>query len=1743
MGNTTSSAIALPVDPPTYSRRRRIELSRLIGCGSVVDEGAGEAPQIEEKAYYSDQPRPIPPPAYSVSPNPSHPLDVMAQDYAQFLRDYPDYSLTVPLDSLRDTQYTRLELQGETYVDYTGGGMYPEMLITSLDDFLKTNVLGNTHSVNNSSALSMKCADEARQATLKFFGVSDDEYSVVFTPNATGALKLVGESYPFQSDGSFILSADSHNSVHGIRLFALNKGVTPVYIPTSNVGGIDPTEAKTVLEQYKPQSPARALFVLTAQSNATNSKLDLSLIKYAKNLGYDTMVDSAAWVPCSPFNLLEVGADAMCVSFYKMFGYPTGLGALVAKSDFLMNVLDRPWFGGGTINLVQAPGTYMIRSFKPHERFEDGTINYASMKAITMGLNFLSQYQPYTGVRISIIMNYVAEVIPKITHEDTDKEVAKIVSCPPGPPLTKIGEHDPKTGTITGLLFYDRTGKLLPVSFIEFAAAKNNISLRAGCLCNPGGVAAMMGIQQEMAKLGPHIHCKEQWERELKRELGIIRISWGLVSNFQDAWKVLQFIRLLGNQAAMDKLWKMYKDTPRPAPPFSMEIYMHNIPTEYYNKYSLKIVLAKHLHGSNFPNVKANFELDLIPFNHNRRTCWGYFTLADLHVAERFLEIYGEPRPRQFIDVGGLHIHFRASRHSPQPETLELLSRSRWVDPEGEIEQLRRNEKLSSNPLPVKAVQFGWMCRDRIFSIEGEEWLRPCNLIFDPERHELQITFPRTKEQVNTHVVAIRHTSISTASAHMIGGQSVVWFQLDVPPLFLRRKADNTHFYRMSNLPFKSLHQRATPFISLALRIIFVHNDLARFLDLAKIAGLPQVQGYQVVAKHRRLFANKLLDCVDREIQALEWEVAFQLEGLLRNLDLNALELLGILPRVKSLLKTHKSSYVVTLLKTFAGEVRNLSCSGSDTLKTVLACLDGCHHGIIDQPSLIPLPQEGILYQSYHVTVTPTAMFLAGPFFEKSNRVIRRYQQAHQGSFLRVDFREEGGLRYRDDRDIIRRAFIRDRLGPILKDRLLVAGREFQFLAYSQSALREHSAWFCRPFIDAELGEMNAAKIIQSLGTFEGLAYDPELMRCPARYAARLSQAFTTTETATVKVNNSDIKRIEDVKTRHGKVKYTFTDGSGDISEDLAKEIWSVVGPRNTISTDNFPRAYQIRFGGAKGMVSVDHRLKGTRTIAIRPSMIKFDVPETHDKTTQIEIARAILGPTPYHLNRPLITILEGLGVRVEELEELQAQAVSETQHATDSLNNAATLLETHGLGSSFRLATILRNLQKLGIQALQNDPFYDQLLRVSIYHTLRDLKNGARIPIPDAWTLVGVADTHHFLEEKEIFACIKKPDGEVTYLEGHVLVSRSPCVHPGDVQIAIAIGRPPENSPFAEEPLPNTVVFSIKGNRPLPSCLGGGDLDGDVYSLLPLAVHKHLIPMRYFEPAKYPAAERKTLDRPSTMEDVADFVMEYIISDVVGIIATNWMVIADQSQFGIQDRACLRLAKLHSDAVDYQKTGNAVNLTDLPKLKFPKPDWSAPETVEPDSVNYYKSQSAVGRLYQAINLNHHEPSLPANPFNDTPLPVRDESLLGALRRRVSELISLDAIPTNVIIEQYFSWFSDELLQVASECSLIHRHSKPLHEAELVIGTITQKTSETRMRKNNMSKLRELTDGLVRRIRWVLEGDEGKSAQEYLQDSWFAWNLTFDDQRRKKFGARAFGWIALGGILDAIQLLEEQITN
>jgi RNA-dependent RNA polymerase len=274
--------------------------------------------------------------------------------------------------------------------------------------------------------------------------------------------------------------------------------------------------------------------------------------------------------------------------------------------------------------------------------------------------------------------------------------------------------------------------------------------------------------------------------------------------------------------------------------------------------------------------------------------------------------------------------------------------------------------------------------------------------------------------------------------------------------------------------------------------------------------------------------------------------------------------------------------------------------------------------------------------------------------------------------------------------------------------------------------------------------------------------------------------------------------------------------GVGTISTELAGEIWRLQhdGRLRRKSRGVHPRTFQIRFGGSKGMLSVDYKLQG-RVLCIRPSMTKFDSP-----SLAIEIAKSFEKPTKMVLNRPMIMLLEGLGVDAKHFLDLQRSAVQETKSAAEEISSAIYMMESYGLGTSFKLGSVWNNLSRkldLSFRTMCSDEdlFTMRILDYSVNHVIRELKHHARIPVPNSWTLPGVADVHDYLQEGEIFACVQElPDHPSLYLEGVCLITRSPVIHPGDVQMVRAIGKPPKGSPYDMEPLKNSVVFSVKGGH-----------------------------------------------------------------------------------------------------------------------------------------------------------------------------------------------------------------------------------------------------------------------------------------------------------------------------------------
>jgi len=152
-------------------------------------------------------------------------------------------------------------------------------------------------------------------------------------------------------------------------------------------------------------------------------------------------------------------------------------------------------------------------------------------------------------------MHYLVSSLSKLRH-NTGTPALRILSATPSRRLKSVGEQS-DTGSIISLIFLDSFGDMLPNSFIEYSASKLNISLRTGCMCNPGGAAALLGIQEDMKRLYEGITLQD-FECAVGHELGVVRISLGLASNFQDAWTVVRFAELIAAERTRNILWGHY---------------------------------------------------------------------------------------------------------------------------------------------------------------------------------------------------------------------------------------------------------------------------------------------------------------------------------------------------------------------------------------------------------------------------------------------------------------------------------------------------------------------------------------------------------------------------------------------------------------------------------------------------------------------------------------------------------------------------------------------------------------------------------------------------------------------------------------------------------------------------------------------------------------------------------------------------------------------------------------------------------------------------------------------------------------------------------------------------------------------------------------------------------------------------------------------------------------------------------
>ncbi|KAJ3041241.1 hypothetical protein HK097_002362 [Rhizophlyctis rosea] len=583
--------------------------------------------------------------------------------------------------------------------------------------------------------------------------------------------------------------------------------------------------------------------------------------------------------------------------------------------------------------------------------------------------------------------------------------------------------------------------------------------------------------------------------------------------------------------------------------------------------------------------------------------------------------------------------------------------------------------------------------------------------------------------------------------------------------------------------------------------------------------------------------------------------------------------------------------------------------------------------------------------------ITPTKMYIAGPQWELTNRIVRVHEKIKRCTdrFLRVTFVEEdfgtiGGNAERNE------AVFR-RLECVLREGVRVDEMGYEFLHYSNSIVATNSqlkgagCWFFASD-PTHRDNVTATSIRRKLGSFSDI-------KNPALMGSRMALAFSATHVIG-KVTLDNVIHIKDVVRTTGGEKYVFSDGVGKMGRSVAEAI--AVNMQRWANTNcPVPSAVQFRQGGKKGVLTLDLNIPDNE-VHVRDSQMKF-----YSGHTAMEICR-VSWYSPGYLNRQFVVLLECLGIPVETFVDLKNEMVQKLDQLETNAEAAIKILSDNL--DEWGVAGMLIGMIKAGFFNV-GEPYLRNLLKLFKAIQLRDIKKRNRLLVKDSVTLLGVMDETGTLKEDEIFVQVKKPETgfeikladvegteEKMIVKGKVVILRAPCLHPGDVRTAMAV------DVCELRHLENVVVFSQFGDRPLPNKLSGGDLDGDVFFV---SWDPRIIPDRLHDPMEYSTAKPPDQLEKVQVQHIREHFVNYLKNDNLGSIDNNWLATADL--YGADHNLSLKLAEKHSDAVDFAKKGKPAILDREDKAK------QYPDFMEKSHKEVYTSHRANGVVYRSVDV------------------------------------------------------------------------------------------------------------------------------------------------------------------------------
>ena len=527
----------------------------------------------------------------------------------------------------------------------------------------------------------------------------------------------------------------------------------------------------------------------------------------------------------------------------------------------------------------------------------------------------------------------------------------------------------------------------------------------------------------------------------------------------------------------------------------------------------IRIALAEKLHRPPFPtDPPLNFHVQLF----GKKGC-GILTLPTREVGNTFLVTYGHTG----ITVNGRPIKFQLSDRPVDEGRVRRICSIPWEDPKV-LETRNKQKAEDSKPIKLQRFGFGHFCRDGCFLVDSDS-LGNGNIACDLDLRKIRLTVHQGTDDTSSELDLrslsssfLSTISESTKTASYTPSQikrviatdpsqtpHLVILDSDTPPIFESQLPTSISMaFKLLGIEesnkqpshrMPSLHDnRQMPPSCHSLCLTFSsHDEILIFLERCRRLGLTSVQIREDGIRTRHESHIEAMVELDRCLLEMKFELAFEVEKAVLNGHLEPFEIFSLSNTIHSLSSSPTGLppaafrfFVTTLRGSHPSRRRRMRSRGPIPSVEDLSLDQQLINATEDYSVksnlkvIAPFLVSPATFESYHLIVTPTSRYLEGPIPDQSNSVLRRF--GNHECFLRVSIQDERRSPLRREPGIDISELLESRFGILLTNGLHLAGRQYEFLGYSMSGLREHSVWFVTPF-ESNSERMDAAKIREKL--------------------------------------------------------------------------------------------------------------------------------------------------------------------------------------------------------------------------------------------------------------------------------------------------------------------------------------------------------------------------------------------------------------------------------------------------------------------------------------------------------------------------------------------------------------------------------------------------------------------------------------------------------------------------------------